>query len=261
MSGAVYVYECGERPHFSAMNEFILVLGIASVAAFLTYLGAPIAERFDVPQPIVNAALQFAAGILTAVVALGLMPPAIRGGPTLWVVLSFVIGGAFFVFFEYYTARRMAARPASETNVKSIGLYFGILVDLVIDGIIIGIASTLTLGTGLVLALGVAVSTAPLAFVTTSTAKRQGVSRERRRLLSYLYILGIMGGALAGFVLFRNQSDGVRLVLLALASGFLITTVTQSMIPEAKRDGEPGYSGIFFLAGLSLYALLTLALT
>lgn len=242
------------------MNDFFLVLVIAFVAAFLTYLGAPLAERYEVPQAIVSASLQFAAGILTAVVALGLMPPAIRGGPFPWVVAAFFIGGACFVLFDYYTSRRLAADPGSGTEVKSVGLYFGILVDLVIDGIIIGIASTLTLGAGLVLALGVAVSTAPLAFVTTSTAKRQGVSRERRRLLSYLYIVGIMGGALAGFVLFRNQPDAVRLVLLALASGFLITTVTQSMIPEANRNGEPSLAGLLFVAGISIYALLTLAL-
>lgn len=241
------------------MTDFLLVLAIAFIAAFLTYLGAPVAERFEVPHGVVSAALQFAAGILTAVVALGLMPPAIRSGPMPWIIVAFFIGGAIFVFVEYYAARRMAADQVAGANAKSVGLYFGILVDLVIDGIIIGIASTLTLGAGLVLALGVAISTAPLAFVTTSTAKRQGVSPERRRLLSYLYILGIMGGALAGFVLVRNQSDVVRLVLLALASGFLITTVTQSMIPEANRDGEPSYAGIFFLAGLSLYALFSFA--
>lgn len=242
------------------MNDFLLVLAIAFVAAFLTYLGAPVAERFDVPQGIVSGALQFAAGILTAVIALGLMPPAIRSGPMPWIIVAFFIGGAIFVFVEYYAARRAAASQVLGTNVKGVGLYFGILVDLVIDGIIIGVAATLTLGTGLVLALGVAISTAPLAFVTTSTAKKQGVSPERRRLLSYLYILAIVGGALAGFLFLRNQSDAVRLVLLASASGFLITTVTQSMIPEANRDGEPSYAGIFFLAGLSLYALLSLAL-
>jgi hypothetical protein len=48
------------------------------------------------------------------------------------------------------------------------------------------------------------------------------------------------------------------MVLIALASGFLITTVTQSLIPEANREGEPGFAGILFVGGMSLYALLTL---
>jgi ZIP family zinc transporter len=237
------------------MNEFLLVVGIAALSSLLTFLGAPAAERFDVPNRVVSAALQFAAGIIAALVALSLMPPAVRYGSPAWVALAFFVGGALFVFFEYYSAQRQAAKPARDTNVTSLGLYVGILVDLVIDGMVIGIGSTLTLGTGLLLALGLAVSTMPLAFVTTATAKRQGVSRENRRLLSILYVVCIMAGAILGYALLRNQSLEVRLGLVALASGFLITTVTQSMIPEANREGEPSFAGIFFVGGLSLYAL------
>jgi zinc transporter ZupT len=52
----------------------------------------------------------------------------------------------------------------------------------------------------------------------------------------------------------------LRFTLVALASGFLITTVTQSMIPEANKEGEPSFAGIFFVGGMSIYALLSLAL-
>lgn len=241
------------------MNEFLLVFGISLLAAALTYLGAPAAESFDAPQYVVSGALQFAAGIITALVAFSLMPPAVRGGPAVGIVLGFFVGGALYVGLEYFSAVRLAARPATEGGVTSLGLYIGILVDLVIDGVVIGVGSTLTLGTGLLLALGLAVSTAPLAFVTTATAKRQGVAKEHRRLLSYLFVICIMGGALLGYALLRNQPLGIRLVLIALASGFLITTVTQSMIPEANREGEPSFAGILYIGGLSLYALSTLA--
>ena len=51
------------------MNDFLIVFAI--VAAFLTWLGAPLAERFDVPQRVVSAALQFAAGLsLYAIITL-----------------------------------------------------------------------------------------------------------------------------------------------------------------------------------------------
>ena len=64
-------------------------------------------------------------------------------------MLAFFLGGTVFITFEYVSARRLAATPAGETNVASLGLYVGILVDLAIDGMVIGIASTLTLGAGL----------------------------------------------------------------------------------------------------------------
>lgn len=84
--------------------------------------------------------------------------------------------------------------------------------------------------------------------------------RERRRLLSILFVVAIIGGAMLGYLVLRNQPLELRLILVALASGFLITTVTQSMIPEANREGEPGFAGILYLGGLSLYALMSLTI-
>jgi len=230
------------------------------LASFLTYLGAPAAERFEVSHKVVSGALQFAAGIITALVAFSLMPPAVRGGPYGWVVLAFFIGGVLYVTMEQVSARLLSSRPAAGGRRVSLGLYIGILVDLVIDGVVIGIGSTLTLTAGLLLALGLTIGTAPLTFVTTATAKRQGVSRERRRLLGILFFLALLTGAMLGYLVLRNQSLGVRLILVALASGFLITTVIQGIIPEANREGEPGFAGVLYIGGLSLYALMSLAL-
>jgi ZIP family zinc transporter len=240
------------------MDEFLIVFGVSCVAALLTYLGAPIAERFEVPHRVISAALQFAAGIITALVAVTLMPPAVRHGPAVSILGGFFIGGALYVTLEYYSARRAASKPAGEGGPISLGLYAGILADLVIDGVLIGIGSSLTLSTGLLVAVALAVSTVPLAFVTTATAKRQGVPKEKRRLLSYLFAICIIGGALLGYGVLRNIALGVKMTLIALGSGFLVTTVTQSMIPEANREGEPSFAGILFIGGLSLYAMATL---
>lgn len=83
------------------MSEFVLALLIASVAAVFTYLGAPVAERFDILHRVVSGAPQFAAGVITALVALSLMPPALRNGATEWIVLAFFAGGVLFVAIEH----------------------------------------------------------------------------------------------------------------------------------------------------------------
>jgi ZIP family zinc transporter len=246
------------------MNEFVAVVGIAALAAGLTYLGVPAAERFDVPHRLVSGALQFAAGIITALVAVTLMPPAMRNGPYVWTVLAFFAGGVLYVLLEQYTKRTQAERPAGEGAIGSgeisMGLFAGILVDLFVDGVVIGIGATLDLLTGLVMALGLALSTAPLAFVTIATAKRQGMSAEHRRWLGWMFVVALMAGALLGYLVLQNQPLEVRMVLVALASGFLITTVVQGIIPEANREGEPGFAGVLYIGGLSLYTLMSLAL-
>lgn len=237
------------------MNDFFLVTIIALLASFLTYLGAPAAERLQVPPMVVNAALQFAAGIIIALVAFSLMPPAVANGPYGWVILAFFCGGVLFVLLEYLSARIMA------NTGGAMGLYITVLADLLIDGIVIGIGSTLTLTTGLMLALGLAISTAPLTFVTTATAIKQGMSRERRRLLGLLCFFAVFGGALLGYLILRNISMEIRLILIGLASGFLVTAVIQGMIPEALKDGEGKYAGVLFIGGLSSYALITFSLS
>ena len=243
------------------MTDFLMVLAIALFASFLTWLGVPIAERFDVPQRVVSAALQFAAGIITALVAFSLMPPAVRGGPYGWIVLAFFIGGVLYVLLEYGSSHVFSSEPAEGAEgASSFGLYIGVLADLLIDGVVIGIGSTLTLKTGLLLALGLAISTAPLAFVTISTAKRQGMAHNSRRLLGVLLAAFMTLGALLGFLVLRNQPLEIRFALAALASGFLITTVVQGIIPEANREGEPGFAGVLYIGGLSLYALMSLVL-
>jgi len=239
------------------VNEFALVLGIAMLAAFLTYLGAPLAERFEVPSRVVSASLQFAAGIIVALVGLSLLPPAVRAGSALQITVAFFCGGALFVLFEYFTAKRLASTPEIAGNVVSVGLFVGILVDMLIDGVMIALGSTMTLKTGLLVALSLGISAAPMAFVAIATAKRQGVSKERRRLLSFLFFLCVLAGAMLGFLVLRNQSLEIRLALVALASGFLITMVTQSIIPEANREGEPSLAGMLFIGGIALYALLS----
>jgi len=111
----------------SIVDEFLPVLGIALLASFLTYLGAPIAERFDVSHKVVSGALQFASGIITALVAFSLMPPAIRGGPYGWIVLAFFIGGVLYVVLEQVSARLLTSTAADGETSASLGLYIGIL--------------------------------------------------------------------------------------------------------------------------------------
>ena len=240
-------------------NEFALVLVIASVAAVLTDRGAPVAERFDIPHRVVSAALQFAAGVITALVAFSLMSPALYKGTTPLIILAFFLGGVLFVAIEYISLRFLPSGVGDDQSASP-GFYIGILVDLLVDGVVIGIGATLTLATGLLLALGMAISTAPLAFVATATAKRQGIAERQRKRLAYLFIVAIIGGAGLGYLVLRNQPLDVRVALIALASGFLLTTVTQSMIPEANREGEPGFAGILYMSGLSLYGLMALTI-
>ncbi len=70
----------------------------------------------------------------------------------------------------------------------------------------------------------------------------------------------MVGGARRRFLVLRNQARDVRRLIAALAAGFLIITVTQSMIPEANRGEEPRFALMLYLDGLSLYQMIAVAI-
>jgi hypothetical protein len=74
-----------------------------------------------------------------------------------------------------------------------------------VDGVLIGIGSTLNLVTGLGMALGMALSTAPVAFVTIATAKRQGALAEYWWLLGRMFVAALMAEALLGYLALQNH--------------------------------------------------------
>ncbi len=216
------------------------------------------AEKWEAPRQVISAALQLAAGSIIAVVAFTLMPPALRVASPLLSMSAFFIGGVLFVVMDTVTASRSSAQPAAVSESNSLGLYLGVLTDMAIDGVAIGMGSALTLGAGLIVAAGLAVNNMPLAFLTVATAKRQGLPLKRRRLLSLAFIGIILAGALLGYLVLNGQPESVRSALVALVSGFLITMVVLTMIPEARQQSAARSLGTFFIGGLALFALLAL---
>jgi hypothetical protein len=76
--------------------------------------------------------------------------------------------------------------------------------------------STLDLLTELVMGLGMAPSTGPLAFVATAAAKRQGILAKHRRLLGRMFVAALMAGALLGAWCFIGNLSFYGLISLAL---------------------------------------------
>jgi ZIP family zinc transporter len=242
------------------MTEALQVLGIAIVGAIITALGAPAAELWTVRNQVVSGALQLAAGILTGIVLADLLPGPLASLSLANVAIAFCIGSAAFVTFDYFSAWK-AARQHDQDDPRSasVSLYVGILTDMFIDGIVVGIAASVDLLNALSLAIGLGVGQAPLMFVATAAAKKQGSPAERRRRLVLMYAAAIVGGAMLGYLVLQGQPASVQLTLLAGAAGVLLAAVTQVMIPEAieaLHDEPPSLTGLMYVAGLASFLVL-----
>jgi ZIP family zinc transporter len=239
------------------MMEVLQVLGIALLGAALTLLGAPIAEVWTLRNPVLSGALQLAAGILTGIVFVDLIPDAFRTLPLPNVAVAFCLGAAAFVGFDYFSAWKAARQhDQSEPSSASVSLYVGIMTDMFLDGAIVGIAASVGIASAVPVAIGLGVGQAPLTFVATATAKKQGTPSAGRRRLLLMYAGVIVAGAVLGYLVLHSQPHAVQLTLLAAAGGVLLAAVTQVMIPEAieaLHDEPPSLTGLMYVVGLAFF--------
>jgi zinc transporter, ZIP family len=133
-------------------------------------------------------------------------------------------------------------------------MWFIVRIDLFVDGVVVGIGTTLDLLTGLVMALSMALSMGPLAFVAIAAAERQGMLAGHWRLLGETFVAGLTAGALLGCLVLQHRPLEMGMVRAAPAMGFLIMTMGQGITPEANREGKPGFAGVLYIGGPSLYS-------
>ncbi|MDP9374275.1 MAG: ZIP family metal transporter [Chloroflexota bacterium] len=243
------------------MDGYFAVLLFAALPALGNLAGGVLAE-FVRPSPrLVSLALHAAAGIVLAVVAVELMPQALEADPPWLIVLSFVLGGAFFVAVDK-GIELVRARLGGEGDAGPWVIWFGVAVDLFSDGVMVGTGSTVAVGLGLLLALGQVPADVPEGFATIANLRAAGVRRATRLLLSALFAVPIFLGATVGYWAMRGQPELYKLMLLTFTAGVLTTLVIEELVPEAHEEAggaenEPRVAALVFIGGFALFALIS----
>lgn len=242
------------------MNEFLTVLILSLLPAFGITVGGLLADRFAVSEKTLSLALHGAAGVVLGIVAVELLPEALRAETPWIIILAFFLGGVFFVLMDQALGlirERFGAGSAGEAGGSAWLIFFGVAVDLFSDGVMIGTGSTLSFSLALLLALGQLPADIPEGFATIAAFKRRGIPRAKRLLLTAGFTLPILLGATIGYWAVRGQPDIYKFALLAFTAGVLTTVVVEEIVPEAHADGEARLAALVFVGGFSLFALLS----
>lgn len=242
------------------MQGFTLVLALAALPAAGNFLGGLASEMFKVSERALSLALHLAAGIVLAVVGLELMPEALKAVPPWVPILAFVGGGAFFIGIEKAIGFIQGRLPSNKDTSGPLAIFSGVSLDLFSDGVMIGTATVLNPGLGLLLALGQVPADIPEGFAAVATLRQAGIRRRIRVLMALSFTLPILLGATIGFFALRDAPEVLTLSVLALTGGALTSVVVEEMIGEA-HEGETSRLGpIFLTAGFALFALISVYL-
>ncbi len=236
------------------MNPYLQVLALAMLPALGNFAGGVMAELIKTSRRTLSRALHLAAGIVVAVVAIELMPEALKGAAPWLVVLGFCLGGAAFILLDWAIDRFGGDEETSGPWI----VYAAVFIDLFSDGLMIGVGSVVSLSLALVLAIGQVTADVPEGFATIANFQDKGVKRTTRIFLSASFIVAPLVGASIGYWLLRDQSESLKLTALAFTAGLLILAAVEEMLGEAHEVADDTrYTGAFFVAGFAVFTLVT----
>jgi ZIP family zinc transporter len=233
-----------------APPSILQVLLIAAIPVGAALLGATVAALRQ-PGLVVRSSIQhFAAGVIFSVVAVELLPEIRKGHDPFEVGWTFAAGVALMLLIDKVVKRygHASATGPSPGQLVPIG------VDLLLDGLLIGIAMTAGLKQGVLLTVAL---TLELFSLGLAMALEFGNSKMHVRILAPTGIACLMiVGALLGRTLLADASEHTLAGLLSFGSAALLFLVTEELLIEAHESANTAVTTTMFFIGFLIFELL-----
>lgn len=236
------------------MPMFLQVILLSLLPAAGNFMGGLVAEFMRVSDTALNRALHAASGIVVAVVAIEIMPEALGGASGLLVVVALCMGGGAYLLLERGIDRVLGGSESQGPWM----VYAAVFIDLLSDGLMIGVSSTVSVGLALVLAIGQVTADLPEGFAAIANFQKSGVGRVKRLMLAASFVVASVIGAALGFFLLRDQAQSLQLAALAFVGGILLLAAVEDMLNEAhEASADVTWSPAFFIGGFALFTLVS----
>jgi zinc transporter, ZIP family len=233
------------------MQQLLISLPFAVLAGVLGGVGA---YYWD-PSTRWRGYLQhLAAGILTAVIAIDVIPQVLEDGSPAFILLGFAVGSVFMVGLRYFSQRI----EEHKNNSLPYGLAIASVIDTGIDGLIIGAGFTVSPALGITLVVGLAIDLFVLTLSVGSEFKKEDASKRSTILVTSGIAVMVVVGAVVGYLFFsRLQPDQIA-VALAFSAAALLYLVTEELL--AKGHSARQSTGTVFSFFLGFVALMAFTL-
>jgi ZIP family zinc transporter len=258
-------------------NDYLAILAVAALAAVASPLGGLLALWHRPSSLFMSVALGFAGGVLMGTISFEMMPEALRLS-SLWVAVGgFILGFLSVYGFDLFIHRwRVAGHKAEQ--IKDVKRYYrkhrprgdevtvlagGTSTEELIEGLSIGIGTSIRPGVGLLIAVAIVIDNfAEALSVGELILAEHGSGRQHRvrRVIKWTGLIGIslLGSALAGWFLLRNMSPTVLGFLLGAGAGGMFYLTTTDLLPEAEERHFQQSAGLAAGAGFTLILVLSM---
>lgn len=233
----------------------LAVIALLPAAGMLS--GAVAAELWRLSSRTMGAVLHAAAGVAIAVVSIELMPRVLEDIRPWQLIAGFLAGAAASLAMEKGATRAVGMLDLGTTGPWK--AYLPVAVDLLGDGLMVGIGSAVSGGLGLMLGLSQVVANVPGGFAAVAHLRGRGLSRGIRLWATATLFIPVLGGAGLGYWLLRGEAAALQNTALAFVAGMLLLATIEDLVPEADApETSRTVTTAAFAAGFAFFALISL---
>lgn len=184
-----------------------------------------------------------AAGVVFAAVAGELLPQELEEHRPLPIVLGFAAGVALML------GVRRLTEGADDAGSGSGGLVANVGIDLLIDGLLVGVGFAAGAETGVLITVAMTFEVLFLGLASIASLSATGWSRRRAFAVVAGFALLVVLGATVGGVLLGGLAGDPFLAVLGFGSAALLYLVTEELLVEAHEVPETPVATAFFFVG------------
>jgi ZIP family zinc transporter len=236
-----------------------LLYGLLASSAFL--IGVALALLWKIPRGALAAIVAFGAGTLVVALTFELMGEAIAEGSVIYATSGLFTGALIYIaldkILDHMASKSprlkgttpqdvktgAAAIPESreEASVSGMAVLVGSALDGIPENAAIGMGLAADRGPwlGLVLLGAVFLSNLPAAVASTVGMRQTGRSTAYIVIAWSLVAIACTASTVAGYTLLTDLPDAGKSFLLALAAGGILAMLSDTMFPEAFKNGGP----------------------
>ncbi|MFW6317197.1 MAG: ZIP family metal transporter [Halorubrum sp.] len=228
-------------------------LSYTALAVVAAMVGGVVAV-YRSPGPQMESNVQhFAAGVVTAAVAAELLPDVHGRAPRV-VVLGFAIGVVTMLGI-HRLSKTIEKREIGGRFAGAAGLLITIGIDMIIDGVLIGVTFLDNPDTGIIIAAALAIEVLFLG-VASVVALPRDLGTARKLAVPALFGLLLTSGVIGGVLALDGVTGAPIAIILAFGSAALLYLVTEELLVKAGQVPEtPVSTTLFFVGFLAIFLL------
>jgi ZIP family zinc transporter len=231
----------------------VQALSYTALAVVAALLGGVIAVYYPPGAQMESNVQHFAAGVVFAAVAAELLPDVHGRAPEI-VVLGFAIGVATMLGI-HRLSKVLEKREVGGEFASASGLLITVAIDMLIDGVLIGVAFLDNPDTGIIIAVALAIEVLFLG-VAGVIALPEGMGTVKKLAVPAAFGLLLVSGVTVGVLALEGVTGAPVAIILAFGSAALLYLVTEELLVKAAKVPEtPVSTSLFFVGFLSIFLL------